>query len=526
MEYGNTMQVTQVRGGRVVDPSTGTDAVGDVTIEGDRIAPAGTRGGATVDATGMLVLPGFVDIHTHSDFTLPLRPDAQARLRQGVTTDVTGNCGLSPFPLPPERTDFAAFLEPELDERWGDLGAFRGALAASGHAINVAPLVGLGSVRLAVTGDADRPPTAAELDAMRGLVEQALDHGAFGASSGLVYVPGNFADVDEIAYVLGPVAERSGLYATHVRDERDGLLPAVEEAIRTAEKAGLARLQLSHHKAIGRANWGRTADTLALVDRHNSGGGLDIAVDFYPYTAGSTGISSLLPPGATAAGIPEFEARLADPAYRSSILAHLAGGAQFRLDEVRLGESRSQPAASGRVVTEAAGALGRDPAELALDLIRAEGEHLTIVGEAASHGDLRRVMAHPTSMHGSDAWLMSVEQTRFAHPRNFGSALWLLALALRDDGIGLGAAVDKLTARPAHRLGLHDRGTLAPGGFADVVVIDPARLPVDVDYAAPSAYPDAVRWVFVNGVAVIADGEPTTHRPGRVLRPSDESPEG
>lgn len=527
MEYDPFMQLIQVRGGRVVDPGTDRDADGTVVIDGDRITTDSAQSARTIDATGMLVLPGFVDVHTHSDFTLPLRPHAQARLRQGVTTDVTGNCGLSPFPVPADRTDFGAFLEPELGRRWAGLDAYGAELAAGRPAINVAPLVGLGSVRLSITADAERPATARELDAMRALVERAMEHGAFGASTGLVYDPGRFADEAEIAHVLGPVADRGGLYATHVRDERDGLLASVDEAIRTATAAGVARLQLSHHKAIGRENWGRTVASLALVDeanaRRGAGRGPDVAVDLYPYTAGSTGIRSLLPAGSTAAGMAAFVARLAEPGFRSRILGHLAGGAQFRLDEVRLGESRSQPAASGRVVTDAARVAGVEPAEFALDLIRAEGEHLTIIGEAASVEDLDRVLRHPTSMHGSDAWLMSDDQTAFAHPRNFGSALRVLALAAAPGGIGLPAAVAKLATVPARRLGLARRGTLAPGAFADVVVIDPARLNAEVDYTAPCAYPDAVRWAFVNGVTVIEDGLATGERPGRVLRPDEAS---
>lgn len=513
-----------IAGGRVVDPGTGTDGCFDLLIEADRIAGIGPgcsprTQARTVKADGMLVLPGFIDIHTHSDFTLPVRPTAQARIRQGVTTDVTGNCGLSPFPVPSGQANFGAFLEPDLRFRWADLAGYEGALQEARPTVNVAPLVGLGAVRLSVMGNEDREPSQAELDAMRLLVEQAMEQGAFGASTGLVYVPGRYAAAQEIAYLLKPVSERSGLYATHVRDERDRLAEAVEEAITTAAMAGV-RLQLSHHKAIGRPNWGRTAQTLAMVDAANAVSPIKAAVDFYPYTAGSTGILSLLPPGALTAGLPAFTGRLRDAAYRAEVIWHLEHNAQFRLDEIIIGQSRAWPAISGRPLSTSARELGMTPADLVLDLVAAEGEQLVIIGEAASEDDLRRVLAHEQSMHGSDAWLMSEDQASYAHPRNFASALRLLAYALIRNVLPLSAAVDKLTRLPARRLGLGDRGTLSAGAFADVVVIDPGQLTDEADYLTPCRYPGAVRWAFVNGTPVIEDGHPTPHRPGRILQPT------
>lgn len=317
--------------------------------------------------------------------------------------------------------------------------------------------------------------------------------------------------------MLKPVSERSGLYATHVRDERDRLLEAVEEAITTATIAG-ARLQLSHHKAIGRANWGRTEQTLAMVDSVNATSPIEAAVNFYPYTAGSTGILSLLPPGTLTEGIQAFNDRLREPRYRADVVRHLQHNAQFRLDEITIGQSRSRPAISGLSLSRSAQDLGMHPADLVLELIAAEGEQLVIIGEAASEDDLRRVLTHKQSMHGSDAWLMSDDQTSYAHPRNFASALRLLACSLIRHALPLNAAVDKLTRFPAQRLGLTDRGTLRPGAFADVVVIDPGQLTDEANFLMPCRYPSAVQWAFVNGTPVIEDGNSTPHRPGRILR--------
>lgn len=513
---------TVIRGGRLVDPSTASDGLFDLVIEGDRIAeigssPSGRPGFEVIDATELLVLPGFIDIHTHSDFTLPVRPEAEARLRQGVTTDVTGNCGLSPFPVPADRTDFGAFLEPELTRRWADLDSYCRDLSDAGPALNVAPLVGLGAIRLSVMGHANRRPTWAELDAMQRLVEAALRAGAFGASSGLVYVPGRYAGAQEIAYLLDPVRKCSRLYATHVRDERDRLVEAVEEAIATASTAGV-KLQLSHHKAIGQANWGRTERTLAMLDAVNACSEIEAAVDFYPYTAGSTGILSLLPPDALTSGMPMLRQRIQEPGYRAYLSRHIQHNAQFRLEEIILGQSHTLPEASGKPLVQSAAQLGLDPAALVIELAAAEGERLVIIGEAASDDDLHRVLAHDQSMHGSDGWLMSDDQTSYAHPRNFGSALRLLAYALIRGALPISSAVDKLTRRPAERLGLVDRGALRPGAFADVVVIDPTQLTMEADFFEPCRYPDAVRWAFVNGTAVIHAGRPTSCRPGRILQ--------
>lgn len=509
-----------------MDPATGTDGQFDLVIEADRIADVGPSPGVppgsnVIEADGLLVLPGFIDIHTHSDFTLPVRPQAQARIRQGVTTDVTGNCGLSPFPLPPDRIDFGAFLDPGLARRWPDLTSYTDLLRDVRPAVNVAPLVGLGAVRLSVMGDADRAATDAELDAMNLLVEQAMEQGAFGASTGLVYVPGRYASPEEIAHLLMPVSNRDGLYATHVRDERDRLLEATEEAISTAAMAGV-KLQLSHHKAIGRANWGRTERTLSMVDAANATSAVDVAVDFYPYTAGSTGILSLLPPGALATGIQGLKDRLREPQYLAEVTHHIESKAQFRLNEIIIGQSDSRPEISGMLLSTAAREAGQHPADLILELILAEGERLVIVGDAASDDDLGRVMAHVRSMHGSDAWLMSDDQTTYAHPRHFASALRLLAFSLIGDVLPLIIAVDKLTRLPAQRLGLTDRGTLQPGAFADVVVIDPGQLTDHADYLLPCRYPDAVCWAFVNGTPVVENRTPTEHRPGRILQPANE----
>ncbi|GLY73904.1 N-acyl-D-amino-acid deacylase family protein [Actinoallomurus iriomotensis] len=512
-----------IRRGRVVDPDSGTDAVLDLLIDEERVISAAPRiappnGATVIDAAGLVVLPGFVDMHTHSDFTLQDDPAAEARLHQGITTDVTGNCGFSPFPLPAGCIGFGSFFNSRITHGWPDLDSYAAHLRRQRPTVNIAPLVGLGAVREHVLGPAPRPPDAAEAAAMRRLVEQALEQGAFGVSSGLVYTPGRYADAAEIRDVLAPVARAGRLYATHLRDERDGLVDSVAEAISTAEAAGVA-LQVSHHKALGRANWGRTRQTLSMIDEANRRGVSDVAVDYYPYTSGSTGVSSLLPDGSLDGGWTTLRERADESAERLRLLRHLESSAQFRPDEIIIGRSRTWPEASGRALQDLAGTDGRTEVEALLKLILDEGERLTMIVPAASEDDLAGVSAHPTAMHGSDGWLMTAARARYEHPRNLFSTIRVLAPALLGR-TSIIQAVRRLATAPARRLSLTDRGALRPGSYADVVIADPARAARQPDNESAHSYPDLMRWVFVNGQAVIEDAKPTGRRPGQVLRAS------
>lgn len=514
-----------IRGGRLVDPASKTDGRVDLLIAGDRVVDRGhglvrPAGADVIDAEGLLVLPGFVDMHTHSDFTLDLEPRSPARLHQGITTDVTGNCGFSPFPLP-QTSGYGSFFRGEDVQGHASLDEFAEGLSAREPAINVAPLLGLGTVRTAVMGDAGGPASVGERTRMRELVEQALAQGAFGVSSGLVYSPGRSMDRDEIIEVLRPLSGVGRLYATHIRDERDDLVAAVEEAIDTAERLGVP-LQLSHHKAVGAENWGRTAQTLRLVDEANRRGMTQVGLDYYPFTSGSTGLSSLLPGDSLSQGWARFRHGLTVSGVRERTLTHIRSAAQFRPEEVVLGRSEAWPQASGRPVTELAADLGISPEETILRLLEAEGEVITMLVPAASESDLRAVAAHPRAVHGSDAWLMTSAQARFEHPRNLTSTIRVLVSALTDaeckQADALTRAVHQLTWGPARLLGLAERGNLATGSIADVVIVDPARAPAAEGRAAGDGYPELVRSVLVNGLPALLDGDLTDNRNGRVLR--------
>lgn len=509
-----------IRNGLVLDGRNRVDAITDVAIDGGRIVGFGNgfRSRESIDATGCVVAPGFIDVHTHSDFTMPVRPAAEAKLRQGVTTDVTGNCGFSPFPLTdsgPIGLRHGAFMEPALSERWPNLSSYAAALNDARPGINVAPLLGLGAVRLAVIGEERRAATEHELETMLQIVSTAMHERAFGVSSGLVYAPSSYADVSELAQLAEVSGRAGGIYATHMRDEADAVTVAVEEAIEVGRRARCP-VQISHHKALGRRNWGRVEATLALIDAENQRGG-DVAFDVYPYTAGSTTLISLLPPAELSQGEPVLRQALAEPGYRARMLEAIRTTAQFRPEDVMLASVPSRPDLGGRMVVEAATAAGVEPAELILRLIESDGSGVVMIGFGVDEGDLRRLLKHPRSLIGSDGWVLEVSAQQ-AHPRNFACMPRLLARYVRDEQlIALPDAVAKLTSLAADRIGLVDRGVLAPGMAADVAVFALDRMTEGADYSDQREPPAGVMHVVVNGRLALEHGEPTGVRAGRVL---------
>lgn len=485
-----------------------------ITEVGDGIAAAATE----IDAANLVVAPGFVDVHTHSDFTVPVRPAAAAKLLQGVTTDCTGNCGFSPFPLvaDPPSLRHGTFFEPALADRWPSLAAFAESVDDLRPAINLAPLVGLGAVRLAVLGEDDRPATAAELTEMRRLVDVALAEGGFGVSSGLIYAPSGYADVAELSALAEVAATHGRIYATHMRNEGDRLEEAVAEALEIGRRSGCA-VQISHHKAVGEENWGKVTATLAAVDAAN-GSGADVTLDVYPYTAGSTTLAALFPAEALAGGEDALRARLADPEGRAAALRDVAAG-DHRLSDVVLAGPPSAPELRGRRLVDAAAERGVDAGELLLDLVRADGLDVVMIVHGMSEDDVRTVLGHDRAMFGSDGWVMSTDAAGYAHPRNFGAATRLLTHYVRETGLlTLPEAIRRLSTAPARRLGLADRGVIAPGAAADLVAFDLAALIDSATFEDPCRHPVGIQHVLVNGVQAVAGGALTGLRGGRVLR--------
>ncbi len=524
-----------VRGARIVD-GTGSPAVtGDVAVERGVIRELGRLGRPAarrvVAADGAVVAPGFIDLHTHSDFTLPRFPRAPAMTRQGVTTQVLGNCGFSPFPVSPATADLlrasSAFLDAGLDWDWSSLDGYARKLAALPLACNLALLVGHGSVRIAVMGFDDRAPDRGELEAMGQLVELAMRQGAFGLSSGLIYAPGSFSETAELVELARVAGASGGFYASHIRDEAAGLLEAMGEAIDIGRRAGTP-VQLSHHKAMGRANWGRVRDSLALLERWHASH--DVLADQYPYTAGSTTLLALLPGWAVAGGVPAVRERLADPDARRRLGDDLA---RRERGELRPGE-RELDAAGVVIADVPAGPLARYRARSLAAAARAEDASVSsvvlrlldgapggvpIVWHGMDEADVRTVLAHPLVAVASDGWTLDPALGGVPHPRSYGTFVRVLGrYAVREGVLSLEAAVRKMTSLPARRLGIADRGTIAAGMAADLVVFDPGRVIDRATYERPHAFCDGVGYVVVNGRLVIDDGEDTGVAAGRVLR--------
>jgi N-acyl-D-amino-acid deacylase len=506
-----------LRGGTLVDGLGGAPFAGDLALAGDRIAavaPAGAldAGAArVVDVAGKIVCPGFVDLHSHSDWSLLACPTADSRIRQGITTEITGNCGSSAAPA-------------TVDDGERGVAAWFGELEARQTAVNVALLVGQGTLRERSMGAVDRPATEAELARMIAELAAAMDAGALGLSTGLEYVPGIFTPTEEIEALARVVARRGGLYASHMRNEEARILAAVDEAVAIARRTGV-RTQMSHFKVCGRSLWPLQAESLAKLERARMEG-LDVAADVYPYTAYSTGLSILLPPWAREGGSEAMLARLADPATRErareAMVAYVATDpGDFDLVVIAsVGES-GRADAVGRSIAAIAAGDGVEPAETVLRLLEGAKDDVSYVGFAMSEENVARVLAHPLVGFGSDGYALRAEDASAdqPHPRSYGAAARVLARYCRDLGtIDLQTAVRKLTAFPADRAGLADRGRLLPGCFADIVVFDFEQLADTATFADPKRYPTGIERVYVNGVAAIEDGSLTGRRAGRALR--------
>ncbi|MEQ3549017.1 D-aminoacylase [Pseudonocardia nematodicida] len=513
-----------VRGGLVVDGTGEPGRVADVGVTGDRISGIGTglRGGTVVDADGLAVTPGFVDLHSHADFTLQGSPHATTQLYQGVTTLLTGNCGFSPFPVADRSAPHRLPMpEDRLSWTWDDAAGFRRAVEAATPAVNVGLQVGHGTIRHAVLGGEDRPPSPAELDRMRAWVAEAARAGALGLSSGLIYAPGLFGSPDELTELVAEAARHGLLYSTHMRNETDRLAEAVAEAIGTAERAG-ARLEISHLKAMGRPNHGAVRTALSLIDDARARG-VDVTADVYPYAASSTGLTSRLAPWAIDGGPEALLTRLADPQTRARIAEALRARFVEEIDPggivlADLGEGDRYAGDIGRSLAELAARDGGDPADVAMEVLAGHRAQVGIVNHAMAEDDVETVLRHPVVSVASDGWVLDAAGDGVPHPRSFGTFARVLGRYVRERGVlTLEEAVRKMTSLPASRIGLDDRGTLRVGAAADVVVLDPSGVTDRSTYTEPWQLAEGVQAVLVNGVPAVLDGATTGRTGGRVL---------
>lgn len=481
-----------------------------------------------IDARGRVVAPGFIDIKTHSDLTLPLYPCAESKVHQGVTTEVVGSCGFTAAPILPGRLELAqqylAALAPGLPLRETTFADYMDSFPTT--SVNTVLQVGHNTLRLMVMGLEDRPPTVYELAVMQHLLQDALEAGALGLSTGLFTPPGAFAEPDEIAALARVLRHQGGDYSTHIRDEADGSFKALREAIFVAEDAGV-HVQVVHLKLAGADNWGGGGRLLAEIQAARERG-VSIDCDQYPYTTAMTPLRAVLPAWAHEGGIERMLQRLADPKVRADIRAEIGArglrswGRVPTWDAVRISHSPASPENVGRTIADVAARRESDPVETLCDLLIADGGATRVLVAAMNEADVSTFVAAPWVLVGSDGRAvapggpLALERP---HPSSYGTFPRVLGHYVRTLGLlTLPQAVYKMTGGAAQALGLIDRGLLRAGYAADITVFDPATVSDRATYDDPHRYPAGISHVVVNGVVVIDGGRHTGAMPGRVLR--------
>ncbi len=520
-----------ITGGMVIDGTGAAAITADVGIIGDQVVEMGSlRDNGSkrlIDATGMIVCPGFIDIHSHTDLSLLVNPKAESKIRQGVTTEVAGQDGESLAPL--TDTQLQGLQEGygaryEVDINWKDFTGLFATLKKNQIGVNFISFVGQGTIRRLVVGNKNVRATARQIDVMKALVEQAMSEGAWGLSSGLEYTPGSFADEDEIAELGKVTRSFDGIYATHMRNEDDRLIEAVEEAIHIARKAEIP-LEISHFKASGKRNWDKISQAFEIIEKANAEG-MDITLDRYPYIAYQTTLRNLFPTRFRDGGTDAFVKRLQTPA----LLTRLKRAALAKIDMLgdwsavmitRVSKEEHQ-VHIGKRVSEIVAESKEDPFEFVRQLLINENGSVGMVGFGMSEEEIKSVLTHPLVMIASDGGAAATygplsEIT--PHPRYYGTFPRVLGKYCRDNHFfDLPTAVHKMTGMPAQRLGLKDRGKVDVGLAADLVVFNPDTVNDRADFMNPHQYAQGIDYVLVNGAVVIDQGEHMGVLAGRVLQ--------
>ncbi len=521
-----------LRGAEVIDGSGAPGRTADVAIRKGRIRAVTPSGGGqahrVVDAHGLVAAPGFIDIHTHSDFTLPLNPRAESKIRQGVTTEVLGNCGFSVAPALPGKVDllreYLAASAPWLAFRETTVAEYMETFPAT--SVNTIMQVGHHTLRLMAMGMEDRAPTPAELSHMQDMLAEALDAGVWGLSSGLFTTPGGYADADEMT-ALGRVLQRYGrAYSTHIRDEANRVFEAVQEAIGVGEACDI-HVQIAHLKLSGLDNWGEASRLLAVIEAARQRG-VQVDADQYPYTTATNPLRNLLPTWVQAGGMPAMLQRLGQRQTRERIRQDIEDhglnnfGRIPSWDEVRIAISPHQPQYAGQTITEIARRRGHDPLDVVCDYLIADRGHTRILITSMAEDDVQTLLRSPTLLVGSDGTSLAPYGTTGQgkpHPRFYGTFPRVLGWYVRDLGLlSLPQAIYKMTGGSARALGLVDRGLIREGDWADVTLFDPLTVRDTATFDDPHQYAAGIHMVIVNGEVVVEAGEHTGALPGRVLR--------
>ena len=507
---------------RVLDGTGAPWFKADVAVKDGFIAKIGKveeEAGKTVDASGKYVSPGFIDAHSHSDLPLVVNPTADSKVMQGVTLEVIGQCGSSAAPrnMGLKKQDDETAREAGGDvPQWTDMASYLDVLESQGVSLNVVALVGHGAVRRQVMGTERREPTPEELESMKRLVAQSMEQGAFGFSTGLIYVPGTYSKTDEVIELAKVASGYGGVYFTHIRNESGRLLEALGEAIRIGTEADMP-VQISHFKVMGQPNWGMVKQSIAMVEKAREDG-LDITADQYPYIASSTGLGSSVPSSSWAGG--RGVERFKDPVERQKILdAFKARGNWDKIQIASLSNPDDQQFI-GKTIEESGKMQGIPFEQAALGLLERNRGVVQIINFAMSEDDVRMVMVQPWIMAGSDGRAFNAATPKGQpHPRSYGTFVRILGRYVREYKLlKLEEAVRKMTSLPAMRLGLQDRGILKEGMRADLVMFDADTVVDNATFTAPHQYPSGIDYVLVNGQIVVEQGKHNGERAGLVLR--------
>lgn len=522
-----------IKNGKIADGTGSILFKADVGFNGDKIEAIGDLSSSSanliIDAEEQIVSPGFIDIHTHTDTELIVNPKGESKIRQGVTTEVSGNCGSSPFPYTDE--DFETIRESfkkryDEDINWKDITGFLQTLEKKKISLNYATFTGSGDLRAYVVGKNDVKPTPDQLKKMKELLAEDMKNGSFGLSTGLEYAPGSYASTEEIIELAKVVAEHNGLYNTHMRNEDDTLEEAIQESLRICKEAGV-KLEIAHLKTSNPANWHKIDNVLNMIDKAAESG-LPVNADRYPYIAYATGLSALLPLWARQGNTDEIINRMKDqetlPAikeYVSSRAKRIGGWNNF---VISYSVSEKNKQWEGKPISESAEIAGLEPTDFVIQILTEEKLQAGMVGFAMNEDNLKRILSHKLVMIGSDGSATAPYGklgTGKPHPRFYGTFPRVLGKYCREEKIfDLPTAVQKMTSMAADKLGLKGRGYLKKNYFADIVVFDPLTVNDRATFSDPHQYPDGIKYVFVNGVLTIKDGEHTGTFAGSVLRHS------
>ncbi|MBE0633756.1 D-aminoacylase [Candidatus Bathyarchaeota archaeon] len=514
-----------IKNGKILDGTGNPWFYADVGIDEGIIRKIGRideKPEAVIDAKGYIISPGFIDIHSHSDLPVVIDPLAQSKIRQGVTTEVVGQCGNSAAPMNEEVKEYrkkynSSRVPKGFEYNWSTMKSYLDLLERYGVAVNIAPVVGHGTVRQNVMGYENREPTECELEDMRKLVREAMKDGAWGMSTGLIYPPSVYGKQPEITELTKVVAEYDGVYFSHIRGEGDTLMDAVTEACEIGKDSG-APVQIAHFKASGRASWGKTVDSLALVEKYRQIG-VDVTFDQYPYIASSTNLTALLPHWSQEGGAARLLEYLNDPAMREK----LKNDMRLRYDwsEILVTSAEKNPQYNGKNMEDVAAMMNKEPFTAYFDLLVMENTQVPSVMFGMSEEDVRRVMKSPYMMVGSDGSAISptgIWENTVPHPRLYGTFPRVLGYYVREGVLSLEEAVRKMTSAPAQKLGLRDRGMLREGWVADITVFNPDTILDVATFTDPQRYAAGIHYVFVNGEMVVDKGEHTGALPGKALR--------